>query len=373
AAVCIQGLFRGRRVRVLIRGMALACCHISRAYRGFCARKYVRKARKERREAEELGIFHYHALVIQCAYRGWHSRRYNYSHARRKAYLREVAEAGEEMRAALREHQETLERQERERAEAQFVAESRRIAEGLHHLASTTVTPGVFKPGRKPMRSGGNSCGGSSGSSGSAAGPPTIRGVPVDVHLATCIKDLLRARGYAKTELACDLNGTWRAPAPVPGDRQTVQATGPYDPSGRAAEAVARAVARLKMLGPPEFRAGSRVPLAPHKRGITDGCPYLDSWLNQYTVRGVPVSQAELRLPLRESSLGRFPERPFVAAVGGNKSSVLPNKRFDVILEAEQTGGVVRRHLGRSRRYGVADTCDLRQAVGSTLLFPPVP
>lgn len=35
-------------------------------------------------------VFHYHALAIQGAFRGYQSRKYNYNHARRKGYLQEV-------------------------------------------------------------------------------------------------------------------------------------------------------------------------------------------------------------------------------------------------------------------------------------------
>ena len=52
----------------------------------------------------------------------------------------------------------------------------------------------------------------------------------------------------------------------------------------------------------------------------------------------------------KQTTLGKFPEKPFHVSVGGNKSTVLPNGIFDVILEAEQTGGVVRTQNGRTRR-----------------------
>lgn len=39
---------------------------------------------------ERMVVFHYHALAIQGAFRGYQSRKYNYNHARRKGYLQEV-------------------------------------------------------------------------------------------------------------------------------------------------------------------------------------------------------------------------------------------------------------------------------------------
>lgn len=55
-------------------------------------------------------------------------------------------------------------------------------------------------------------------------------------------------------------------------------------------------------VGPREFHAGNRVSLAPYKRGISDGTPFLDSWRNPYLVRGVPREQAEMSRPLNEVS-----------------------------------------------------------------------
>lgn len=37
-------------------------------------------------------MYHYHALAIQGAFRGYQSRKYNYNHARRKRYLQEVTD-----------------------------------------------------------------------------------------------------------------------------------------------------------------------------------------------------------------------------------------------------------------------------------------
>lgn len=37
-----------------------------------------------------MAVYHYHALAIQGAFRGYQSRKYNYNHARRKGYLQEV-------------------------------------------------------------------------------------------------------------------------------------------------------------------------------------------------------------------------------------------------------------------------------------------
>lgn len=59
-------------------------------------------------------------------------------------------------------------------------------------------------------------------------------------------------------------------------------------------------------------------------------------------------------------SFNKHPEVPYVTSVGGNKSHVLPNDTFDVMHEAEQSGGVVFRHRGRALRFGIPDNVDKR-------------
>lgn len=51
---------------------------------------WVSSTRELERCRERMAIYHYHALAIQGAFRGYQSRKYNYNHARRKGYLQEV-------------------------------------------------------------------------------------------------------------------------------------------------------------------------------------------------------------------------------------------------------------------------------------------
>ena len=104
------------------------------------------------------------------------------------------------------------------------------------------------------------------------------------------------------------------------------------------------------------------------------GDPYMESWANPMLMRGVPQSTREMleRATTRSTSptYGPAPARPFVLAWDGNKSSVYPNKIFDVIADAEQSGGVTKRHLGTSARFGLSDNCDNRPR--GPLPAPPI-
>jgi hypothetical protein len=104
------------------------------------------------------------------------------------------------------------------------------------------------------------------------------------------------------------------------------------------------------------------------------GDPYMESWANPMLMRGVPQSTKEMleRATTRSTSpsYGPAPANPFVLAWDGNKSSVYPNQIFDVIADAEQSGGVTKRHLGTSARFGLSDNCDNRPL--GPLPAPPI-
>lgn len=97
---------------------------------------------------------------------------------------------------------------------------------------------------------------------------------------------------------------------------------------------------------------------------LSVGDPFMEPWANPMLMRGVPESQKTLleRAQTRSTAptFVPAPEKPFVMSWSGNKSSVLPNEVFDVIAEANQTGGVVHRNLGTSARFGISDSCDNR-------------
>lgn len=67
----------------------------------------------------------------------------------------------------------------------------------------------------------------------------------------------------------------------------------------------------------------------------------------------------------RKALFATAPKKPFYNLSGGNMSNVA-STTFDVIGEAQETGGVLRRHLGVTARFGVPDNCDYRPEDGVT-------
>lgn len=112
------------------------------------------------------------------------------------------------------------------------------------------------------------------------------------------------------------------------------------------------------------FLAGGKTKLIDHdETPLAVGDPYLDPWANPMLVKGVPTSQKQLLESARthKALFAKPVEKPFVTRVGGNKSSTLPNDVFDVIAEAEETGGAIQRHLGtKTVRFGLSSSMDAR-------------
>jgi hypothetical protein len=91
--------------------------------------------------------------------------------------------------------------------------------------------------------------------------------------------------------------------------------------------------------------------------------PYMDPWRNPLLQKGVPQNQKQLLQSThdRKALFVTKIEKPFQSRLGGNKSTTLPNDLFDVIAEAEETGGAIQRHLGTTTsRFGLPTSVDNR-------------
>lgn len=297
------------------------------------------------------GKRNYSAIQVQKSFRGFHSRKYKKDHGKRKRYLQGVAQKGDEIREAMQRYAEEQTQYQEMKAEDDFNKDIKDLTGSLHHLMSTKQRPGIYNPNQRYKDI------------------PTIRNVPVEEHLRHGIKDLLRTKGVSKVGLpkllVKDINGTNRIPVQTVKGRLSLQASAPY-------EALDIQKKRDKILHKIlltdrecDFVACRKPdeaskPVPP----LSVGDPFMESWANPMLMRGVPESQSSLleRAHTRSTAptFAPPPEKPFVLAWTGNKSSTMPNELFDVIADATQSGGVLNRHLGKSVRFGVADSCDNR-------------
>ena len=248
-------------------------------------------------------------------------------------------------------------REEREREEERE-NEVQKLTEGLHHLVSTKHIRGVYNPPPQYLQM------------------PTMKEVPVEQHLRGVTRDLLRTRGYRKgaSTMKYDYNGVLQVPLKGLKHKLSVQASAPYD----AVEKQKRSDNILHNVLSTDrtkkfFVSGGKTDVINEKMvPLSVGDVYVDPWNNPLMKRGIPSSQQELKESAftRKALFATQPKVPFFNLSGGNMSNVAPTT-FDVIGEAQETGGVLRRHLGVTSRFGVPDNCDYRPEGGVIPTPPP--
>lgn len=100
--------------------------------------------------------------------------------------------------------------------------------------------------------------------------------------------------------------------------------------------------------------------------------PYADPGSNPFLIRGVPRNQEELENSKMTGKplFVRHLDIPYHTSYGGNRSTAYPNDLFEVIADAQETGGMAQRQLGFSSRFGVSDRADNRVKDGSVAMVP---
>ena len=350
----IQRVYRGLRARNRVRNKHVNANAVQRVFRGHMGRQRSRGELRSKNERRMLSLFTFFAIQIQRSFRGHYSRKYKANHADRKRFIATVQESGRQVREmmyqysmeqAMREEHDALEKREKE---------FRETATGLHHLVSTHQIRGVFNPPTQYLEK------------------PTWQDVPVEDHVRGVIRDLLRTRGIPKSGLVPDMHGSRRIPLKGLKTRLSVQASAPYESLDKEKS---RKLALHKILTADKgsWFAGGKVRLLDQSAPPLNASePYIDANLNPLLKRGVPRDQKQLLESARSQKALFDPplERPFYQRSGGNKSSVMPNDVFDVIGDAEETGGVTQRKYGTTSRFGVPESCDARPP-GGVLPAPP--
>ena len=348
AAVNIQRCFRGSIDRGYIAFKSGKAREIQRCFRGFYGRQEFHERKMKKRDGKTYALFKYFAMQLQRIFRGYYSRKYKSNHSDRKRFIGDLEETGRKVREmmyqysmdqAIREEREAKEKEDRDFA---FYASN------LHHLMSTSAIPGVFNPPREYMIA------------------PTWRDQPVEDHVRNTIKDLLRTKGIAKTGLVFDINGTRKVPLRGLKSRLSVQASAPYESLEKAKEDNMLLHNVLTKDKGPWFAGGKTDIINPKIVPLSTGDPYVDVNMNPLLKKGVATQKELSGSAQSQKALFAPPlEKPFVSSAGGNKSSVHPNDLFDIIGDAEESGGVLNRAMGTSSRFGLPESVDNRPPGGS--------
>jgi hypothetical protein len=349
ATTNIQRVYRGKVDRAYIAFKSNKAREIQRCFRGHCGRLEFDKRVLAKREKRVYALFKYFSMQIQRCFRGYYSRKYKSNHSDRKRFIGDLEETGRKVREmmynysmdqAIREEREAKEKEDRD---FDFYASN------LHHLMSTHQVPGVFNPPREYMIT------------------PTWRDQPVEEHVRNTIKDLLRTKGISKTGLVLDMNGTRKVPLRGLKSRLSVQASAPYE-SVRIEKQSKQLLHSILTREKGPWVAGGRTNIInPVIQPLSNGDPYVDSNMNPLLKKGVPESEKQLAESAKSQKALFDPplKRAFYPRAGGNKSSAHPNDLFDIIGDAEESGGVLNRAMGTTSRFGLPESCDNRPPGGS--------
>ena len=102
SCIRIQRLFRGAFVRETVATTRAACIQLTRAFRGHRVRLAYRAKVDAAAALEGTAVVHYHAVMVQKAYRGYFSRTHYHDYSARKKKINEIRITGEELRARLK-------------------------------------------------------------------------------------------------------------------------------------------------------------------------------------------------------------------------------------------------------------------------------
>lgn len=137
-------------------------------------RQRARRLRIERDTRWQRAIFDAVATTVQKRFRAFHTRKYRHNFYARKAYVASVLRKGDMVRDELKAR---MEEQVRDRLETQEVQARERVtalSQRLHHLRSTTTCAGIYN------------------SAYHVGHHPTAFGVPVEQHLRTAIRPVIK-------------------------------------------------------------------------------------------------------------------------------------------------------------------------------------
>jgi len=170
AATSIQRCWRSFVIRRNLRALDDSAVVIQSCFRGYLSRLRARGKTLEVAARSRKRHFDGAATEIQRYWRGFFSRRWTHSFRNRAVFLQTVQKSDvkiiKEMHETFEAQHESYSKHQEDRLRQRF----NNTIQGLHHLVSTEVCPGVYN---SPF-------------SAVTGGPPTVAGGPLEEHLRNC-------------------------------------------------------------------------------------------------------------------------------------------------------------------------------------------
>jgi hypothetical protein len=246
AAAAVQTRFRSSYSRQKFKLKRDKACMLQRIFRGYEGRVQAWSRKTEILNHKQNLLFDYFAEVVQRRVRGYFSRKKKHDfHARRK-YIDDMVSKSEELQQRLNQLAEETRKKDVEKAKAARERKIKDTSTQLHYLISTQAQRGVMN---------------------SPAGyRPTIDGVPVEQVITNNVKEYLKKN---KLDLRKKL------PAKRQFTKGSVLAAAPYDIVAERRRQEMK-WSKLRRMSKKDFVAGTKARVPRYKRGIADGCEYIE-------------------------------------------------------------------------------------------------
>lgn len=144
AALHIQAVMRGVRLRQFIKYLHMCAIRIQMAWRGYLGRLEYHRKLANKVEQRQLNYFHSMATKIKKVWKGHYVRSHVYDYYAMKKYLGALEKKNEIVRQRLREYEEEMKRRDEVEVELKELEKYNNYARSCHFMMSTQVKAGVF-------------------------------------------------------------------------------------------------------------------------------------------------------------------------------------------------------------------------------------
>jgi len=144
AALHIQAVMRGVRLRQFIKYLHMCAIRIQMAWRGYLGRIEYHRQLAAKVEQRQLNNYHNMATKIKKVWKGHYVRKNVYDYYAMKTYLGALEEKNKIVRERLREYEQEMKEREALEAEVKELEKYDKYARSCHYMMSTRVKAGVF-------------------------------------------------------------------------------------------------------------------------------------------------------------------------------------------------------------------------------------
>ena len=144
AAVTIQAVIRGVKLRAYIKYLHLCATRIQMAWRGYLGRIDYHQKLALKVQERQLAYYNTMATKIKAAWRGYYVRKYVHDYYALKAYLNALMIKNQNVRNKLAEYEKELKESEMIEDELQALEKYKQEARGCHYMISTEHQQSVF-------------------------------------------------------------------------------------------------------------------------------------------------------------------------------------------------------------------------------------